>query len=52
MKRALARAQEEPQKNTGRKLMYRSQPPSKRKQETGRQHRRSAEEEELRYYFS
>ena len=52
VKRALARAQEAPRKVAGRKLMYRSKPPAKKKQVAKSKARRSAEEEELKYFFS
>eukprot|EP00730_Choanoeca_flexa_P008315 TRINITY_DN12475_c0_g6_i1.p1 TRINITY_DN12475_c0_g6~~TRINITY_DN12475_c0_g6_i1.p1 ORF type:complete len:585 (+),score=146.11 TRINITY_DN12475_c0_g6_i1:2129-3883(+) len=50
VQRALARAQEAPKKVAGRKLMYRSQPPEKKKH-VAKARRLSAEEEELKYFF-
>jgi hypothetical protein len=50
VKRSLERAQEAPKKETGKKLMFRSVPPARKKHITKTD--TSKEEEEMRYYFS
>jgi len=52
VRRALARSQETKQRAPGRKLMYRSQPPPKAKPAAARKARHSAEDEEMRYFFT
>lgn len=52
VKRALERAQADPKKKTGRKLVYRSEPPqTKRKVDKSKQ-KADKEEEEMAYFFS
>ena len=52
LKRALERAQADPKKTLGRKLVYRSDPPVlKRKKKDGDDKREKAEEE-MQYFFS
>ncbi|XP_028414422.1 cilia- and flagella-associated protein 100-like [Dendronephthya gigantea] len=52
VKRALERARADPKKKTGRKLMFRSEPPQTRKKEKDFENKQSKEEEELQYFFS
>ncbi|XP_046840054.1 cilia- and flagella-associated protein 100-like isoform X2 [Xenia sp. Carnegie-2017] len=52
VKKALERARAEPKKKTGRKLMFRSQPPQTRKKEKDFENKQSKEEEELQYFFT
>lgn len=52
VRRALERAQAEPKKKTGRKLVFRSEPPQLKKKEDEGADQATREEEELAYYFS
>ncbi|KAH9490579.1 hypothetical protein Btru_033585 [Bulinus truncatus] len=52
VKKALERAQAEPKKKTGKKLVFRSEPPMLKKKEDEGADQTSKEEEELLYYFS
>lgn len=52
VKRALERARADPKKKTGRKLMFRSEPPQTRKKESDLENKQSKEEEELQYFFT
>ncbi|XP_025108512.1 cilia- and flagella-associated protein 100-like [Pomacea canaliculata] len=51
VKRALERAKAEPKKKTGKKLVFRSEPPQLKKKEDEGADQASREEEELAYYF-
>lgn len=52
VKKALERAKAEPKKQTGRKLVFRSEPPRHKKKEDDGADLASREEEELAYFFS
>ncbi|GFO44040.1 coiled-coil domain-containing protein 37-like isoform x1, partial [Plakobranchus ocellatus] len=52
VRRALERAQAEPKRKTGKKLVFRSEPPQMKKKEDEGADQASREEEELAYYFS
>uniref|UniRef100_A0A2C9KZP0 DUF4200 domain-containing protein n=1 Tax=Biomphalaria glabrata TaxID=6526 RepID=A0A2C9KZP0_BIOGL len=52
VKKALERAQAEPKKKTGKRLVFRSEPPMLKKKEDEGADQTSKEEEELMYYFS
>ncbi|XP_052779222.1 cilia- and flagella-associated protein 100-like [Mya arenaria] len=52
VRKALERAKAEPKKQTGRKLVFRSEPPRHKKKEDDRNDLQSKEEEELAYFFS
>ncbi|XP_041379328.1 LOW QUALITY PROTEIN: cilia- and flagella-associated protein 100-like [Gigantopelta aegis] len=52
LKRALERAQADPKKRTGRRLVYRSEPPVLKRKQRDSDDQREKEEEELQYYFS
>lgn len=52
VRKALERAKAEPKKQTGRKLVFRSEPPRHKKKEDDRNDQQSKEEEELAYFFS
>ncbi|XP_060082227.1 cilia- and flagella-associated protein 100-like [Ylistrum balloti] len=51
VRKALERAKAEPKKQTGRKLVFRSEPPRHKKKEDERDDQASREEEELAYFF-
>ncbi|KAL8558193.1 hypothetical protein ACOMHN_036282 [Nucella lapillus] len=51
VRRALERAKAEPKKTTGKKLVFRSEPPQLKKKEDDGADQASREEEELAYYF-
>ncbi|KAL4227041.1 hypothetical protein ACF0H5_015017 [Mactra antiquata] len=52
VRKALERAKAEPKKQTGRKLVFRSEPPRHKKKEDDRNDQQSKEEEELAYFFT
>lgn len=52
VKKALERAKAEPKKQTGRKLVFRSEPPTHKKKEDDGADQASREEEELAYFFT
>ncbi|CAL1543352.1 unnamed protein product [Lymnaea stagnalis] len=52
VRKALERAQAEPKKKTGKKLVFRSEPPMLKKKEDEGADQASREEEELQYYFA
>ncbi|XP_059171790.1 cilia- and flagella-associated protein 100-like [Physella acuta] len=52
VKKALERAQAEPKKKHGKKLVFRSEPPLLKKKEDEGADQASREEEELQYYFA
>lgn len=52
VRKALERAKAEPKKQTGRKLVFRSEPPRHKKKEDDRSDQQSKEEEELAYFFT
>jgi len=52
IKKAIERAQAEPKKKTGRRLVFRSCPPQTRKREDVTQEKHDKEEEELKYFFT
>ncbi|PIK37026.1 putative coiled-coil domain-containing protein [Apostichopus japonicus] len=52
VKRALERAQADPKKKTGRKLVYRSEPPQTKKKVDKSKQRANKEEEEMAFFFS
>lgn len=51
VRKALERAKAEPKKQTGRKLVFRSEPPRHKKREDDGADQASKEEEELAYFF-
>lgn len=52
VRKALERAKAEPKKQTGRKLVFRSEPPRHKKKEDDRNDQQNKEEEELAYFFT
>lgn len=52
IKKAIERAQAEPKKKTGRRLVFRSCPPQTRKREDITHEKQDKEEEELKYFFT
>jgi len=52
VRRALARAQADPKKKTGKRLVFRSEPPQIKKKQDEASHKMDKEEEELAYFFS
>jgi len=52
IKKAIERAQAEPKKKTGRRLVFRSCPPQTRKREDVTHEKQDKEEEELKYFFT
>ncbi|XP_066912759.1 cilia- and flagella-associated protein 100-like [Clytia hemisphaerica] len=52
IKKAIERAQAEPKKKTGRRLVFRSCPPQTRKREDVTHEKHDKEEEELKYFFT
>lgn len=52
IKKAIERAQAEPKKKTGRRLVFRSCPPQTRKRENQDDLKQDKEEEELKYFFT
>ena len=52
LRKALERAQADPKKRSGRKLVKRSAPPVMKRKHAEQQEKRSKEEEELQYFFS
>jgi len=52
VRKALERAKAEPKKQTGKRLVFRSQPPEIKKKEDEGADQANREEEELQYYFS
>ncbi|XP_033103021.1 cilia- and flagella-associated protein 100-like [Anneissia japonica] len=52
VRRALERAQADPKKSTGRKLVFRSEPPQTKRKVDRSKEKQNKEEEELLYYFT
>ena len=52
VRKALERAQADPKKKTGRKVVGRSEPPRLRRKEDDGEDQRTREEEELAYFFT
>ncbi|XP_065910899.1 cilia- and flagella-associated protein 100-like [Dysidea avara] len=52
LRRALERAQADPKKRMGRKLVYRSEPPMLKRKQQDAANKKDKEEEELQYYFT
>jgi len=52
LRKALERAQADPKKRTGRKLVYRSDPPVMKRKQKEKDEMKEREEEELQYFFS
>ncbi|KAJ8046504.1 hypothetical protein HOLleu_05190 [Holothuria leucospilota] len=52
VRRALERAQADPKKKTGRKLVYRSEPPQTKKKVDQSKNRANKEEEEMAFFFT
>lgn len=52
IRKAIERAQAEPKKKTGRRLVFRSCPPQTRRREDVTQEKNDKEEEELKYFFT
>ncbi|XP_019855759.1 PREDICTED: cilia- and flagella-associated protein 100-like [Amphimedon queenslandica] len=52
LKRALERAQADPKRTTGRRLVYRSEPPVLKHQQKHIDDQREKEEEEMQYFFT
>ncbi|XP_071960569.1 cilia- and flagella-associated protein 100-like isoform X2 [Antedon mediterranea] len=52
VRRALERAQADPKKSTGRKLVFRSEPPQTKRKVDRSKEKQNKEEEELQYYFT
>lgn len=52
LRRALERAQADPKKRSGRKLVYRSEPPMLKRKQKDAASKKDKEEEELQYFFT
>ena len=52
VKKALERAKAAPKKQTGRRLMPRSNPPAMKRADDGLSEKQTREEEELAYFFT
>lgn len=52
LRRALERAQADPKKRVGRRLVFRSEPPVLQKKQEDRDEKKEREEEEMLYFFS
>ncbi|XP_057297161.1 cilia- and flagella-associated protein 100-like [Hydractinia symbiolongicarpus] len=52
IRKAIERAQAEPKKKTGRRLVFRSCPPQTRRREDDTQEKNDKEDEELKYFFT
>lgn len=52
VRKALERAKADPKKQTGRKVVARSEPPRLRRKEDDSEDQRNREEEELAYFFT